>query len=119
MGFVALHSVAERGVRVAHAKTQRRKENQSFFGFGCGPELRLFATPLILPGGGKRLVDEVGKHSQFVFCEQHGVRGELFVVGSSGSCRTQQRGTRTPRSSTRTRTHRNQHRNDDRQIVAY
>ena len=82
--------------------------------FECGPEPHEIVTPLFLPGDEKRLVGEMGENAYFLFCEQHGVRGESFVVGSSGAWRTQQRGTRTPRSSTRTRTHRNLHRSDDR-----
>ena len=72
----------------------------------CGPEPRLFVTPLLLPREEKGLGDEVGKHAQFVFCEEHRIREESFVAGSSSSCRT-------PRSSTRTRTQRDRHRNDE------
>ncbi len=32
-------------------------------------EHRLFLTPLLLPGEEKGPGDEVGKHSQFLFCE--------------------------------------------------
>ena len=80
-----------------------------------GAQPQLFVTPLRLPGEEKGLGDEVGEHAQYVFCELHKVRAKtLEGLGSCGSCRTQQSGTRTPRSSTRTRTHRNHHRNDDR-----
>ena len=41
-----------------------------------GSELRLFVTPLRLPGEEKGLGDEVGEHAQFAFCELHGERKE-------------------------------------------
>ena len=53
MGFVAWPSVAVRVVRMAHAKKQRRKENQNFFGFVCGPEPHEIVIPL-LPRAGVR-----------------------------------------------------------------
>ncbi len=68
---------------------------------------QLFRTSPRLPGEGKESWDEVGEHVQFLFCELHGVREESLVAGSCDSYRTQQ-------SSTRTRTHRNHQRNDER-----
>ena len=59
---------------MAHAKTRRRKENQNLF-VSCLERIpHIFVTPLHLPGEEKGLGDEVGKHAQFVFCEQHGLR---------------------------------------------
>ena len=50
------------------AKTQRK---QNLF-VSCLERIpREIATPLHLPGEEKGSGDEVGKHAQFVFCEQH------------------------------------------------
>jgi len=56
---------------MAHAKTRRRKGNRESVCVTFGTEYRLFVTPLLLPGEEKRPGDEVGEHSQFVFCELH------------------------------------------------
>ena len=58
-------------IRMAHAKTRRRKGNRESVCVTFGVEFRLFLTPLLLPGEEKRPGDEVGEHSQFVFCELH------------------------------------------------
>ncbi len=50
--------MAERG---AHAKTRSRKENRESVCGMLGSELRLFLTPLRLPGEEKGLGDEMGE----------------------------------------------------------
>jgi len=68
---VAWPSVAEQG---AHATQQGHKENREPVCGKLGSELRLFVTPLRLPGEEKGLGDEVGEHAQFAFCELHRVQ---------------------------------------------
>ena len=61
-------------VRMAHAKTRRRKENREPVCVMLGAQPQLFVTPLRLPGEEKGSGDEVGEHAQFAFCELHKVR---------------------------------------------
>ena len=56
-------------IRMAHAKTRRRKESREPVCITFGVKHRLFLTPLLLPGEAKGPGDEVGEHAQFVFCE--------------------------------------------------
>jgi len=100
---------------MAHAKKQRRKENREPGCVMLGAEQLLCNTPCSRPGEEKELgMRWVNTRSlRFANCmeceKRRDARGWAF-----GSYRTQQRGTRTPRSSTRTRTHRNRHRSDER-----